>query len=113
MQDILSLNGKWNIIKAISSGIEGATPKGTYLYIQENLFERHTPKYIFTREMELNRTTNPFQIDLHITNEPELGKTFLGIFKLEGDILTIAHSLPNFPRPTSFLCKDEQAMDFD
>ena len=96
------LEGRWRIVKAVSGGVEGATPEGTYLFIQGDVFERQTPDYTYKRRITLNTNRHPFQIDLHITNEPHKGSTFLGLFKLEADTLYIAHSLPNHPRPVDF-----------
>lgn len=98
----ISLDGKWNLVRSVASGKEGASPEGSFLKIQGDLFERHTPNHVFTRKLKLDTTKNPMEIDLLITNEPDLGKTFLGILECDDDILTIAHSLPGFPRPTSF-----------
>lgn len=102
METTHSLNGKWKLIRAVSAGTEGASPKGTYLVIKDTVFERHTPEYVFERKITVNTTTTPFQMDLYITNEPDKGKTFLGIYKLEGDTLYIAHALPGSPRPVNF-----------
>ena len=90
------------LIKSASAGKEGASPKGTYLLINENKFERHTPNHIYERIISVNKKTQPSQMDLHIINEPDKGKTFLGIFIIEGDTLTIAHSLPGKSRPVEF-----------
>ena len=87
---------------SVAAGIEGATPVGTYLRIADDYFERNTPAYVFTRTIDVNTDTVPHHIDLHITNEPDLGKTFLGIYKLEGNTLSLAHALPGKPRPVSF-----------
>jgi uncharacterized protein (TIGR03067 family) len=96
------INGKWRLTRSVAAGVEGASPEGTFLVIKDNLFERHTPEYVFERQIDVNKDTSPAKIDLHITNEPDKGKIFLGIYKLEGDTLFIAHSLPGNPRPTQF-----------
>ena len=96
------LNGKWQVIKSVAAGIEGATPEGTYLKIEADYFERQTPNYVFTRTIDINKESVPYQINLHITNEPDLGTIFLGIYKLEGNTLYIAHALPGRSRPVSF-----------
>lgn|GEM_PF-2120558 len=97
-----NINGKWILTKSVSAGVEGASPEGTFLLIEDDLFERHTPSYVFQRKITLNDSILPHWIDLLIVNEPDKGKTFLGIYKREGDTLFIAHTLPNMPRPVSF-----------
>ena len=97
-----ALNGKWQVDLSVAGGVAGATPVGTYLLIEGGYFERNTPDYVFTRTLTINNDTLPHQVDLHITNEPGIGKIFLGIYKIEGDTLYIAHSLPGRPRPVIF-----------
>jgi uncharacterized protein (TIGR03067 family) len=97
-----ALNGTWRIVKSVASGVEGATPEGSYLLIRGEVFERHTPSYVFTRTISINAERTPHEIDLLITNEPDKGKVFLGIYSIEGDTLTLAHALPGRPRPTGF-----------
>ena len=57
---------------------------------------------MFTRTIAVDSSKVPHHIDLHITNEPDYGKTFLGIYKIENDTLFIAHALPGKPRPEVF-----------
>jgi len=97
------LNGKWMLTSAVSAGEDGASPEGTFLIIQGDDFERHTPAHVFKRKIKVDTTVDPHQIDLAITNEPDLGKTFLGIYRVEGDTLFLAHALPGRPRPTNFI----------
>ncbi len=97
-----ALNGRWVLTRAVSAGEEGASPKGTFLVIQGDEFERHTPTYVFNRKIKINDAVVPHQIDLLITNEPDKGQTFLGIYKIEGNTLMLAHALPSNPRPTDF-----------
>ena len=96
------LEGTWDVVLSVAAGEEGATPAGTYLKIEGDYFERNTPNHIFTRTIVVNKDTTPYEIDLHITNEPDKGKTFLGIYKVEGNTLSIAHALPGNPRPSQF-----------
>lgn len=107
MAEQINIDGKWLLTRSVSAGKEGASPDGKFLLIEGTLFERHTPNYIFERQLMLNTSVFPYQIDLHITNEPDKGKTFLGIYKVEGDVLTIAHALPGKPRPTTFESTEE------
>ncbi|NJO25304.1 MAG: TIGR03067 domain-containing protein [Bacteroidia bacterium] len=96
------IEGKWKIILSVSAGKANASFEESYLMIKGNSFERHTPDYVFERTFTIDSIHKPHHINLLITNEPDKGKIFLGIYKIEGDSLFIAHSLPGFPRPVSF-----------
>jgi len=45
---------------------------------------------------------NPMTMDLTFTEGDPKGKTALGIYKIEGEVLTICRSAPDQPRPTEF-----------
>lgn len=102
-----NLDGQWHLTRSVAAGKEGASPGGTFILIKGDVVERHTPDHVFERIMLLDPSVQPHHIDLHITNEPNKGEVFLGIYKIEGDILTIAHSLPGRPRPTTFESTEE------
>ena len=63
--------------------------------------------HVFKIEIVVSNNIFPHEIDLHITNEPEKGKTFLSIYKIEGDTLFICHALPGATRPTEFSSRQE------
>jgi len=57
---------------------------------------------LFDSTYSIDPTKNPPQIDM-IGTEGELkGKAALGIFKLDGDLLTICYVMPGKERPTAF-----------
>jgi uncharacterized protein (TIGR03067 family) len=51
---------------------------------------------------KLDPTQNPMTIDVTFTEGDLKGKTSLGIYKIEGDLLTICRSAPDQARPTEF-----------
>ena len=96
-----SLSGEWNIQQAVESG--RATPPGKVrLVIRGHHFARVTAEHTFERWIEVDDTVLPHTIDLHITNEPQQGQLFKGIYQLDGDTLTICHALPGESRPSEF-----------
>jgi uncharacterized protein (TIGR03067 family) len=98
-----SIQGTWRIVRALEGGRE--VDQGvSELVITGERFERRTPKHTFERRLVLQeRDGLPAAVDLHITNEPGLGGTFLGIIELKADELSICHALPGKPRPGTFV----------
>src|SRR5262249_28644075 len=56
----------------------------------------------FAGTTRLDPTTDPMSIDVTYTEGESKGKTAFGIFKIEGDLLTICRALPGQVRPTEF-----------
>ena len=57
---------------------------------------------------QLDLTKKPARMDATGTKGSPKGKTYLGIFALEGDTLKWCVSLPGSERPTEFATKDSQ-----
>jgi uncharacterized protein (TIGR03067 family) len=51
---------------------------------------------------EVDPASVPMTMDIHYTEGEDKGKTALGIYKIEDDILTICRSAPGQPRPKEF-----------
>jgi uncharacterized protein (TIGR03067 family) len=54
---------------------------------------------------KIDPTTQPMLIDIAYTQGDSKGKTSLGIYKLERDVLTICRAAPDHARPTEFVSK--------
>ncbi len=54
----------------------------------------------------LDTTQTPMAIDAVDTVGPFQGMSVKGIFKLEGDVLTVCFAAPDQPRPTKFTTTD-------
>jgi len=55
------------------------------------------------RNFQVNPKTDPASIDFNTPPRPKNSDLILGIYKLEGDHLTICCSYPDRPRPTEFI----------
>jgi uncharacterized protein (TIGR03067 family) len=61
-----------------------------------------------TGKFKLDLTTKPWCMDATGTKGPQKGRTYLGIYSLEGDTLKWCVGLPGGDRPTEFTTKDGQ-----
>jgi uncharacterized protein (TIGR03067 family) len=61
-------------------------------------FKKAVGKGTFT----LDATKSPKQIDITLADGPAKGKTVLGIYKIDGDTLTICNAGPGGKRPAEF-----------
>jgi uncharacterized protein (TIGR03067 family) len=58
--------------------------------------------YVF----KLDPSATPRLIDLDVTSGPDKDKKVLGLYKLEGETLTVCVAEPDKPRPTAFASKE-------
>jgi uncharacterized protein (TIGR03067 family) len=61
-----------------------------------------------TGTFTLDQTTKPWRMDAKGTKGPQKGRTFLGIYTLEGDTLKWCVSMPGSEPPTELATKDGQ-----
>ena len=66
-------------------------------------FKKAVGKGTFT----LDATKSPRQIDLTLGDGPAKGKTVLGIYKIDGDTLTLCYGGPGGKRPAEFATKEK------
>ncbi len=59
---------------------------------------------------KLDLTTKPWRMDATRTKGSQKGRTYLGIYSLEGDTLKWCVSMPGSDRPTELATKDGQFM---
>src|SRR5262249_26079164 len=100
------IQGKWKI----DSGTRGGQPidesrKGTIVAFDGNkmtmTFMRDGQEQKLEMTFKLDPSAKPRAIDVDIN-----GKPGLGIYKLEGDTLTICHGEEGDARPTEFVSKE-------
>jgi uncharacterized protein (TIGR03067 family) len=59
-------------------------------------------KLFIASSTQIDPTANPATIDITFTGGEGKGATALGLYKIEGDVLTICRAAPGKPRPTEF-----------
>jgi uncharacterized protein (TIGR03067 family) len=59
-------------------------------------------KLFIASTITIDPTASPMAMDISFTEGNQKGKTALGIYKIEDDILTICRAEPDYPRPTEF-----------
>jgi uncharacterized protein (TIGR03067 family) len=57
-------------------------------------------KVIISSTTKIDPARKPMTIDVTYTEGDSKGRTALGIYKIEGEILTICRTAPDKPRPT-------------
>jgi uncharacterized protein (TIGR03067 family) len=99
------MDGTWALEKVVVDGKEVPAEqlaglkeviKGTSYtsYQKDKVFGRGTYKF--------DRTKKPRQVDARIDDGPGKGDTFLAIYKVEGERMTVCAAPPGKERPTEF-----------
>jgi uncharacterized protein (TIGR03067 family) len=101
------LQGEWKIVSVLAAGIE---PEAKDQLVGMGLTFRggKLSGGLHELEFKLDAAKDPREIDFTILKSPdegEKGKEVPGVYKLEGDKLTVHFSYPGGPRPTDFECK--------
>jgi uncharacterized protein (TIGR03067 family) len=100
------LDGTWTVLSAESNGKPDDAAKGRRLTVAGDTFSIQAPdgKMLFKGTVKTDRTKTPARIDFRHTEGEAKGKTWLGIYQVEGDDLKIADNFPDpaKPRPTHF-----------
>lgn len=101
------LEGTW---QAVSYTLDGKTTpaediKNVTLTIDSSgkVTARREGKSFIGGTTTIDPTQDPITIDIAYTEGEIKGKTALGIYKIEGELLTICRTVPGHPRPTEFV----------
>ena len=111
-KDQAAMQGKWTVLSIKES--DGKGPPEDFLKDIEVIVKDDSMKILLTAKketldafkMKLDPTKKPKAVDFTHTEGPDKGKTELGIYKLEGDTLTICVNDFDKERPTGFATKD-------
>jgi uncharacterized protein (TIGR03067 family) len=102
----LELSGTW---QAESYALDGKKASADDLKKIKLVIDAHGKSEAFrdgqvfiASTTKLDPTQNPMTIDVTFTEGDSKGKTALGIYRIEGDLLTICRSAPDQARPTMF-----------
>lgn len=99
------LTGRWTIRKAYKGGKK--IEKRAYLQFDACSFQRVSGSDVWQRIIELDDTQEPRWMTIYPQSDPYQGETLLGIYKIEDNILYIAHAAPGQLRPTAFESPDD------
>ena len=100
-----TFQGTWVLVSAEKGGKKLAQDKGIKLQIEEN-------KYALTQQSSavighrgtftLDPSKNPKTTVVNVTEGPDKGKSFLGIYQLSSDDYTVCFAPPGKERPKDF-----------
>jgi uncharacterized protein (TIGR03067 family) len=101
------LQGTWKAVKMESQGREATedeVKKGTMVIKGDKLTTVRPDGFTAESQITIDPTQRPKTIDLVPQDGPdtEKGKTFRGIYKLDGDTLTLCMNGPDMERPQEF-----------
>jgi uncharacterized protein (TIGR03067 family) len=113
-----ALEGKWKMVGGERSGTpiaEGDVPEGTITINKDGSYTVSLPNYQAEGTSRLDPAKKPKAMDVTYTKGPDKDKQRFGIYKLDGDQLTICVTPPDRPegdRPTEFSTKDSENLLF-
>ncbi len=107
MNELEKLQGNWNFVSLEVEGmkIPEHAFKGAKIMIKGDSFTSITSEATYAGTLKVDVTKNLKTIDLIFTEGPEKGKTSLGIYELDGNILTICLGLAGRDRPKEYVTK--------
>jgi uncharacterized protein (TIGR03067 family) len=104
-KDLAALQGTWNLVAMEVDGqeVKADKLKGTTLTIRDHTYGVLAGKQLREVEITLDPTKTPKEIDMKFLDGPHKDAVGKGIYRLEGDTLTICRGLePQQERPKDF-----------
>lgn len=97
--------GEWKLVSAVMDGVP--MEQSMVQWVKRITRGNHTtvyagPQVMLAVDFTYDRTQNPNSIDYRNTAGSNKGKTQLGIYAFEGDLLTFHVAAPGAPRPSNF-----------
>ena len=107
-QDAGNIQGAWAVVSAERDAKPAADVAGHRLTFSGDAFAiRHEGHILYRGSYTTDPGRRPAEIDFHHTEGGIKGKTWKGIYRLEGEMLRICDNAPAMtrPRPTQFSTK--------
>jgi uncharacterized protein (TIGR03067 family) len=102
----LELAGTW---QAVTYALDGVKASDEDMKKVKLTFDRdgkteasNEGKVFIASTTKIDPTKEPMTIDISFTQGSQKGQTSLGIYKIDGNVLTICRASPGSPRPTEF-----------
>jgi uncharacterized protein (TIGR03067 family) len=110
----LELTGTWQAISYALNGSKATTEemKKVQLVIdaEGKATARNDGTVFIAGTIKIDPAQEPMTIDVAYTEGEPKGKTSLGIYKIEDDVLTICRAAPDHARPTEFASKPDSGL---
>jgi uncharacterized protein (TIGR03067 family) len=99
--------GTWRFASIEMEGkqLPGEDVKGSRMVLKGDRFTVESGPVAYRGTFKVDLGKKPKQIDVTFTEGPEKGKTFRGIYTLEGDTYTVCIGPPGKDRPAEFVSK--------
>jgi uncharacterized protein (TIGR03067 family) len=107
-QDAGNIQGAWTVVSAERDAKSTAEVAGHRLTFSGDMFTiQHEGHALYRGTYSVDPSRKPAPIDFLHTEGTLKGKTWKGIYRLDGDALRICDNAPNMakPRPTQFAAK--------
>jgi uncharacterized protein (TIGR03067 family) len=108
--ELKKLQGKWYVTRMEHGGKATPAKQLTELLLEVSDGKMTTREGAAVKEEDavvaLDPRAKPAAIDLKVTSGPDAGKVVKGIYKLEGDALTVCVAEPGKERPAAFAAKE-------
>jgi uncharacterized protein (TIGR03067 family) len=98
---------KWVFMESEGTKLPEATFKDSRLIMDGDKFIARDPQATYRGTFTVSVNQKPKTIDVTFTEGPEKGKSFKGIYELQGDTYKVCLALPGKDRPTEFVSKPE------
>jgi uncharacterized protein (TIGR03067 family) len=107
VDQLRSLEGEWRLARLEIDGnaLPATVTEHTRILIDGDRFRTESPEGTYEGRLAIDTEATPPHFDVHFIAGPEAGNTSHGIFKLDGDNLTLCLGLVHSPRPTAFATK--------
>lgn len=104
VEQLRSLEGSWQFesLEVAGDPLPGSMLGSSRILIDGDRFRTESPEADYDGEFTIDVENEPHTIDIEFVAGPEAGNWSYGIYRLDGEQLTICLGLTGSPRPTMF-----------